>query len=155
MFAVLCTSLLPKFYPICLLQAGRKTVWLLINWLLSQPTWIYTIFKTDYSKTCVKRPLKNRQNKDLHGTKIFQYCTCPAGRVTYYFHSSCKHMRLSFKNVCNKEHKGVICNTTSLSYSSQSTHPVLILQDECFGKNYSSFLDFTCSYERTSGIFVP
>ena len=47
------------------------------------------------------------------GTKIFQYCTCPAGRVTCNFHLSCKHMHLSFKSVCNKEHKGVICNTTS------------------------------------------
>ena len=48
------------------------------------------------------------------GTKIFQYCTCIAGRVTYNFHSSCKHnhMNLSFKSVCNKEHKGVICNMT-------------------------------------------
>ena len=42
------------------------------------------------------------------GTKIFQYSTCPGGRVTYKFHSSCKHMRLSFKSVCNEEHKGVI-----------------------------------------------
>ena len=25
-------------------------------------------------------------------------------------------------------------------------------QEECFGKNYSSFLDFTRNYERTSGI---
>ena len=49
------------------------------------------------------------------GTKIFQYCTCPAGRVTYNFHSSCKHMHLSFKSVRNKEHKGVICNMTSSS----------------------------------------
>ena len=57
-------------------------------------------------------------------TKIFQYCTCPAGRVTYNFHSSCKRMHLSFKSVCNKEHiKGVICKMTSLSNSSQSTHP--------------------------------
>ena len=31
----------------------------------------------------------------------------------------------------------------------------LVLQDECFGKNYSSFLDFTRNYKRTSGIFVP
>ena len=29
------------------------------------------------------------------------------------------------------------------------------LQDECFGKNYSSFLDFTRNFERTTGIFVP
>ena len=49
------------------------------------------------------------------GTKIFQYCTCPVGRVTYNFHSSCKHMYLAFKSVCNKEHKGVICNMTSQS----------------------------------------
>ena len=57
----------------------------------------------------------------FQGTKIFQYCTCPAGRVTYNFHSSCKHMHLSFKSVCNREHKEVIYNTTSSSYSSQST----------------------------------
>ena len=39
-------------------------------------------------------------------------------------HSSCKDnvMHLSFKSVCNKEHKGVICNMTSLSYSYQRTH---------------------------------
>ena len=30
----------------------------------------------------------------------------------------------------------------------------LVLQIECFGKNYSSFLDFTRTYEWTSGIFV-
>ena len=57
------------------------------------------------------------------GTKIFQYCTCPAGRVTYNFHLSCKHMHLSFKSECNKEHKGVICNMNSSSNSSQSTRP--------------------------------
>ena len=28
-------------------------------------------------------------------------------------------------------------------------------RDECFGKNYLSFLDFTRNYKRTSGIFVP
>ena len=63
------------------------------------------------------------QQKQFQGTKIFQYCTCPAGRVTNNIHSSCKHMHLSFKSVCNKEHKGVICNMTSWSYFSQSTHP--------------------------------
>ena len=103
---------------------------------------------------------------NAQGTKIFQYCTCPAGRVTYNFHSSYKHnvMHLSCKSVSNKEHKGVTCNTTSSSYSSESTRPTLpqvilpkalVLQNECFGKNYSSFLDFTLNYERTSGIFVP
>ena len=67
----------------------------------------------------------NGLNVDLlQGTKIFQYCTCPAERVTYNFHSSCKHMPMSFKSVCNKEHKGVICNMTSLSNCSQSAHPV-------------------------------
>ena len=30
----------------------------------------------------------------------------------------------------------------------------IVLQDECVGKNYLSFLDFTCNYERMSGIFV-
>ena len=60
----------------------------------------------------------------LHqGKKIFQYCTCPAGRVTYNFHSSCKHMHLSFKSVRNKQHNGVICNMTPSSNSSRSTCP--------------------------------
>ena len=127
----------------------------------------------------------------VQGTKIFQYCTCPTGRVTYNFHLSCKHMHLSFKSICNKEHKVVICYMTykvpyiaakmifTQSVSSLhhiyrqdftvktqkmilvSPHPRLILpealflQDECFGKNYLSFLDFTRNYERTSGTFVP
>ena len=60
----------------------------------------------------------------MQRTKIFRYCTGPAGRVTYNFHSSCKHIYMSFKSVCNKEHKGVICNMTSASNSSQSTRPV-------------------------------
>ena len=71
--------------------------------------------------------------------------------MTYNFHSSRKHMHLSFKSVCNKEHKGVICKMTSSSNSSQSTRPV----GRVLEKNYSSCLDFTCNYERTSGIFVP
>ena len=33
------------------------------------------------------------------GTKVFQYCTRPAGRVTYNFHLSCKHMHSSLKIV--------------------------------------------------------
>ena len=46
------------------------------------------------------------------GTELSQYCTCPARRVICNMHVSCKHMRLSFESVCNKEHKGVICNMT-------------------------------------------
>ena len=42
----------------------------------------------------------------IQGTKIFQYCTRPAGRVINNFHSSCKHMYLPFKSLYNKEHKG-------------------------------------------------
>ena len=40
---------------------------------------------------------------------------------------------------------------TSLSNSSQA----VVLQDQSCGENYSSFLDFTCNYEATSGIFIP
>ena len=43
--------------------------------------------------------------------------------MTYNFHSSYKRMHLITKSVCNKEHKGVICNMTSMSNSSQSTCP--------------------------------
>ena len=70
--------------------------------------------------------------------------------MIYNFHPSCKQMHLSFKSICNKEHKGVICNTTSPSNPSQSTCPT----GRVLGKNYSSFLDFTRNYERMSGIFV-
>ena len=55
-------------------------------------------------------PVTHKELKQ--GTKIFRYCTCPAGRVTYNFPSSCKHVYLSFKSVYNKEYKGVICNVT-------------------------------------------
>ena len=42
----------------------------------------------------------------------------------YNFHSSCKHMFLSCKSLCRKEHKGLICYMTFLSNSFQSTHPI-------------------------------
>ena len=70
--------------------------------------------------------------------------------MTYNFHLSCKHTHLSFKSVCNKEHIKR-SNMTSPSNSSKA----LVLQDECFAKNYSSFLDSTRNYERWSGIFCP
>ena len=77
------------------------------------------------------------------GTENFQYCTCPAGRMTYNFHSSCKNMHLSFKSICYEEHKGVICNMTSLSNSFQSTRPTgRVLWEELL-----AFLDFTRIYE--------
>ena len=60
-------------------------------------------------------------------------------------------MHFSFKSVCNTEHKGVICDITSMSYSSQSTRPT----GRVLGKNYSFFLDFTLNYQRVSEIFVP
>ena len=59
-------------------------------------------------------------------------------------------MHMSFKSVCNKELKGVICNTTSLNNSSQSTCPV----GRVLGEELLVFLDFTRNYEQTSGIFV-
>ena len=88
-------------------------------------------------------------------------------------------MHLSFKSVCNKEHKGVICNMNSSSNSSQSTRPtgvrVYVIKTtrelyessssqstrpagrvgRVLGKNYSSFLNFTSNNQRTSGIFIP
>ena len=96
----------------------------------------------------VVEKMNNHERQDLVRlwTNIFPYCTCPAGRVTYNFHSSCKHLHLYFKRVCNKEHKGGISNMTSSSNSSQSTRHV--------GMNYSAFLDFISNYEWMSGIFV-
>ena len=68
-------------------------------------------------------PDNNSKGNYNQGTKIFKSCTSPAGRMTYNFHSFCKHVNLSFKSTCNKEHKGVICNMTFSSNSFQSTHP--------------------------------
>ena len=68
---------------------------------------------------------------------------------------------LSFKSVSNKEHKGVICNKEHKGVICIIWLPgvilpkALILQDDCFGRNYSSFLDFTRNYKQTSGIFCP
>ena len=70
--------------------------------------------------------------------------------MTYNILSSCKHMHLSLKSICNKEIKGVICIMTSSSNSSQSTCPT----GRVLGKNYLSCLDFTHNYKQTSGIFV-
>ena len=53
--------------------------------------------------------------KMLAGDKKIQYSTYLAGRVTYNFHSSCKHIHLSFRSVYIKEHKAVIYNVTSSS----------------------------------------
>ena len=62
-------------------------------------------------------------------------------------------MHLSFKSVCNKEHKVAICNTTP---SSKLILPkAVVLQDECFGKNYSSFLDFTRNLRADKWNFCP
>ena len=69
---------------------------------------------------CISIICKKRKSHTSNRGQIFKYCTCPAGRMTYNFHSSCKHMHLSFKSVCNK---GVICNMTSSSNYFQSTHP--------------------------------
>ena len=53
---------------------------------------------------------------------------------------------------------------TSSSNSSQSTRPTVCrdgldyeggIEKSVLGENYWSFLDFTCKYEGTSGIFVP
>ena len=60
-------------------------------------------------------------------------------------------MYLSFKSICNKEHKGVICIMTSLSNSAQSTHPV----GRVLGKNYPSFLDFTGNYKQPVEFLSP
>ena len=94
---------------------------------------VYDIYQTNKLVSIIKlkwglsmRALGKYPHLHVHeqGTKIFKYCTCPARRVTYNFRSYCKHMHLSFKSVCNKEHKGVICNMTSSSSSFQSTRPV-------------------------------
>ena len=108
---------------------------------------------------------KNRLNEKTYakimGKKIYTisrdknisilYLSCRTS--PYNFHLSCKHMLLSFKSVCNKEH---IREKYVIIQLSQVILPkALVLQDECFGKNYSFFLDFTHNYKRTSGVFVP
>ena len=92
------------------------------------PKIVFKILMTDF---------KALISKSMQGTKIFQYCTWPAGRVTYNFHSSCKHMQCPLKGYAIKNIR------TSLSNSCQSTRPT----GRMFGKKYSSFPDFTRNYE--------
>ena len=106
-------------FPLEHLQHNLSLLKLDSEWMHSFP-YEHT---NDYPPKSLRSSFSLSQNID-QGTKIFQNCTCLAGRVTYNFHSSCKHMHLSFKNVCNKEHKGVICNMISSINSCQSTHPV-------------------------------
>ena len=122
------------------------------SWMVKVATRAKQVFSTSEPGPCGSLVFNLLELESPTGDKIkIKNCTCPAGHVTYNFHSSCKHMHLSFKSVCNKEHKEVICNITSSSNSFQSTRPT----GRVLGKNYSSFLDFTSNYERTSGIFVP
>ena len=54
----------------------------------------------DLGRKATKQTNKFRhmpQCESSQGTKIFQYCTRPAGQATYNFHSSCKHMHSSLK----------------------------------------------------------
>ena len=57
------------------------------------------------------------------GQKYFNIALVLQDECITIFRSSCKHMHLSYKSVCNKEQKGVICNMTPMSNSSQSTYP--------------------------------
>ena len=96
------------------------------------------------------------------GDKNISRCTCPAGRVINNFHLSCKHMYLSFKSLCNKEHMGVIYN---LSYkvpyitvkiiftqSNSELHPIYWQKDFMVNtqKMLVSPLDFREKLKRTS-----
>ena len=75
-------------------------------WIFSSAGWFEYHFVTNpefRQFSCINCPI----NSASQGTKIFQYCTCTAGWVTYNFRSSCKHMHLFFI-ACIKEHKGVI-----------------------------------------------
>ena len=94
-------------YKICLIQYfkadSKNVLWFI---LLSLPAdFLNYLFQKVFQKH-----YQECETVMSQGTKIYQNCTCPSGRVTYNFHSSCKHMHLSFKSVYNKEHKGVICN---------------------------------------------
>ena len=60
-------------------------------------------------------------------------------------------MHLSIKSVSNKNIRELY-----VKWLPRVILPIaFVLQDECYGKNYLFFLDFTRNYERTSGIFVP
>ena len=61
-------------------------------------------------------------------------------------------MHMSFKSVCNKEYKGVICNMTSSNNSSQSARPT----GQVLGKNYSSNLDLRAEFlSPEDNLYLP
>ena len=94
----------------------------------------------------------------LQGTKKSQYCTRPAGRVTYNFHSSCKHMHSSLKIVCNKENGGgaVIYITAKIIFThcSQFHNCIPYTDKKSFTFQYSvSCCDFLFSKSRLLSAF--
>ena len=63
--------------------------------------WLFYPQCFDFKPICAVTPSASSY---LQGTKMFQYCTCPAGQVTYNFHSSCKHITCPLK-----AYVGVMC----------------------------------------------
>ena len=57
-------------------------------------------------------------------TKLYSTFTNDLKRKENFPKNDHSYRVCSFKSVCNKEHKGVMCNTTSSSSSFQSTRPV-------------------------------
>ena len=72
-----------------------------------------------------------RTKKGSGGIRVILKAHCSIQRgagdknisILHLFSLVLQHMHLSIKSVCNKEHKGVIVNTTFSSNSSQSTRP--------------------------------
>ena len=90
-------------------------------------------------------------NNSFQGTKIFRYCTCPAGRVTYNIHSSCKHMYLPFKSLYNKNHMGVIWLIKFLIslliwYLPSQIHNCIPYTDKRLYSQYSEKASFTIRF---------
>ena len=86
----------------------------------------------------------------------------PGGKNISILHLSCRTSDLqfslvlqtyspSFKRICNKECKGVICNMTSLSNSSQSTHPT----GWELWREFLVLSRFHSELQADNGIFVP
>ena len=112
-----CACLPPVFSQIRALQAALSCMSSIEMW---HNKWLQTFLTVYCGYTVVNVQCYPIRRNVIRGQK---YCTCPAGWVTYNFHSPCNYMHLSFKSICNKERKGVICSMTSLSNSFQSTRP--------------------------------
>ena len=143
----------------------------------------YSLYEIHYNKICVKWPLPKRPKlgfqDQLSLNAGLKYCRMLQGKhqgehsaiLSTFINRGQKYFNIAL--VLQDEWLTIFtcpantCTCPLKAYAIKNIRELcviwlprvilrkaLVLQDKCFGKNYSSFLDFTHNYEQTSEIFV-